>query len=60
MPEKLFSLNFWVLVDREGVVLDVLDNQLMNAFLLGTVEHNLINSLSKETLGEPANGILWV
>jgi hypothetical protein len=60
MPEKLFSLNFWVLVDREGVVLDVLDNQLMDAFLLGTVEHDLINSLSKETLGEPANGILWV
>jgi hypothetical protein len=60
MPEKLFRLDFWVLVDREGVVLDVLDNQLMNAFLLGTVEHNLINSLSKETFGESANGVLGV
>lgn len=60
MPEKLFRLDFWVLVDRERVVLDVLYYQLVDAFLLCSVEHNLINSLPEETLGEPAYGVLGV
>ena len=60
MPEKFLRLDFWVLVDRERVILDVLDHQLVDAFLLGSVKHDLINSLSEETLGEPANGVLGV
>lgn len=60
MLQELVRLNLGVIVYRVGVVLDVLDHKLMNSHLLGSVEHDLVDSLSQEALPEAADGILGV
>jgi hypothetical protein len=58
--QQLICFNFGILIEARGILLNKLDHQMMQPFLLTSVQHYLIDGFSKEAFSESADRVFRI